>query len=356
MRTSMGSFFQRFKRVFQKSAAISDGIEPHVRQARADPLPGFVTATEERSRTIELLLRLAEERAKTLESLLVVAEERTRTLEYVAQQSLFAHNHQIDFLQKLYVEAMPRLLDLNARPAFNAASFFELKTDHPIALGSNDHINPDSTTEGVSRPTLFVQDCIRVLGSHMKILDLGSGAAGLVFEFAMNGVPAVGIDGSDFCRINRVGYWPLLPNNLFTCDITKPFSFVSQGTEAVTTFDVITMWEVLEHIAEPELAGLFVNIARHLGNEGYFIGSVSIVEYVDSAGSPYHVTLKPRDWWKAKFIECGLVMLDTHPFNEKLFCRGNGPRFQDFHNYALQPNEGFWFVAQKASTNARVAA
>jgi hypothetical protein len=48
----------------------------------------------------------------------------------------------------------------------------------------------------------------------------------------------------------------------------------------------------------------------------------------------------------SKLIESGLVMLDNHPFNEKLFCQGNGPRFQDFHNYALNPNEGFWFVAQ----------
>lgn len=283
-------------------------------------------------------------------------EERTRTLEYVARQSMFTVNHQIDFLQRLYVESMPRLLNLNNRPAFNAAGILELKTDYPIALSSNDHINPDSTTEGVSRPTLFVQNCIDVLGSNIKSLDLGTGAAGLVFEFAMNDVLAVGVDGSDFCRTNRIGYWPLLPHNLFTCDITKPFSFVSRDTQAVTNFDVITMWEVLEHIAEQDLAGLLVNIGRHLNERGYFIGSISLLEYVDSTGSPYHVTLKPRDWWKAKFIESGLVMLETHPFNEKLFCRGNGPRFQDFHNYALNPNEGFLFVAQKRSDNERLSA
>jgi hypothetical protein len=187
-------------------------------------------------------------------------------------------------------------------------------------------------------------------------LDLGTGAAGLVFEFAMNGVLAVGVDGSDFCRANRIGYWPLLPNNLFTCDITKPFSFVSRSTQAVTNFDVITMWEVLEHIAEQDLADLFVNVERHLDERGYFMGSISLLEYVDSTGSPYHVTLKPREWWKAKLQECGLVMLDTHPFNEKFFCRGNGPRFQDFHNYALNPNKGFFFVAQKISDSERISA
>ena len=327
----MESVFQWLKRVLQKAVS----------------MPGLVVATEERSRTIEFLLRLAEDRAIRIESLLVVAEERTRTLEYVARQSLFAHNHQIDFLQKLYVEAIPRLPDLNARPGFNAAPFLELKTNYQIALGSNDHINPDSTTEGVSRPTLFVQDCIRLLGGHIKSLDLGSGAAGLVFEFAMNGILAVGVDGSDFCRINRVGYWPLLPGNLFTCDITKPFRFMAQGTSEVSKFEVVTMWEVLEHIGEKDLAAVLHNVDAHLTSTGYFMGSISLLEYVDASGTPYHVTLKPKPWWRDKFQECGLIMLDEHPFNERLFCRGNGPRFQDFHNYFANPHDGFHFVAQR---------
>lgn len=337
MKIFIDSLLQRLKRALRSSASIRDGVGPDLGQKpdQRDDLSALVVTTEERSRTIESLLR--------------IVEERTKTLEYVARQSMFAVSHQIDFLQRLYVELMPRLLDLNNRPAFNAAGILELKTDYPIALGSNDHINPDSTIEGVSRPTLFVKNCTNVLGGDIKFLDLGTGAAGLVFEFAMNGVLAVGVDGSDFCRSNQIGYWPLLPNNLFTCDITKPFSFVSRGTQTVTNFDVITMWEVLEHIAEHDLANLFVNIGRHLDERGYFMGSISLLDYVDSTGSPYHVTLKPRDWWKAKFIESGLVMLDKHPFNEEFFCRGNGPRFQDFHNYALKPDEGFLFVAQKAS-------
>lgn len=75
---------------------------------------------------------------------------------------------------------------------------------------------------------------------------------------------------------------------------------------------------------------------------------------MDSAGNPYHVTLKPRDWWKVKFLESGLVMLDTRPFVEKLFCRGNGPRFQVFYKYAINQNDGFWFVAQRVSDSEQV--
>jgi hypothetical protein len=230
-----------------------------------------------------------------------------------------------------------------------------LETDYPIAADSHDHINPGSTSEGISRPTFFVQNCISVLGRDIKCLDLGSGAAGLVFEYVMNQVVAVGIDGSDFCRVNRIGYWPLLPNNLFTCDITKPFNFLLQDSQTHINFDVITMWEVLEHVAESDLPCLFSNIYRHMDEDSYFIGSVSFLEYSDSNGNEYHVTRKPRGWWEAKFIESGFVVLDIHPFNEKFFCRGNGPRFQDIHNYALNPNKGFLFVAQRESNFERVS-
>lgn len=296
---------------------------------------------------IELRYQTIDDAIKRIESLVRVMEERTRTIEYVSHQLIFANKYQIDFLQRMYTEILPRLPDFGNENCFNAAAVIGLETDHPIAYESNDHLNPDSTTEGIARPTLFVQDCIRVIGRDMTCLDLGTGSAGLVYEFAMNGVLSVGVDGSDFCRVNRVGYWPLLENNLFTCDITKPFKFVSKKDHKQKNFQIITMWEVLEHLAEQDLPLLLRNIASHLDDKGYFIGSVSLLEYRDDAGNPYHVTLKSRGWWESKFKENGLVILERHPFSEHFFCRGNGPRYQDYHNYHRQPNEGFLFVSKK---------
>ena len=284
--------------------------------------------------------------AKSLLTLMQVVEQRTRTLEYLCQQNLVTQNYAVDLLQKLYVEAMPNWGQLLKQAPFNAAAVLTLNTAHPVAVNSNDHINPDSTLEGVVRPTLFVQDIVKVLGTNIKALDLGTGAAGLVFEFAANGVLAVGIDGSDFCRRNRIGYWPLLPNNLLTCDITKPFSFSTLPESDAAKFDLITMWEVLEHLHEHDLPELFRNIESNLSDQGFFVGSISLVEYSDASGSPYHVTLKPRDWWHEQFASHGLEMLDTHPFCERFFPRGNGPRYQDFHNYRSNPMDGFLFVAK----------
>lgn len=297
---------------------------------------------------MDSLLRVVEERSRTIDDLLRIVEERSRTLEYETRQGVLASNYQIDFLLKMYVETMSASRTFSDSVVFDAARLIELKTDFPIAYESNDHLSPDSTMEGVSRPTLFVQNCIDALGKDMHALDLGTGAAGIVYEFAMNGVLAVGIDGSDFCRRNKIGYWPLLGNNLFTCDITREFSFVDRDTNAVSQFDLVTMWEVLEHIEEEGLPSLFANVRKHLRDDGFFIGSVSFVEYNDPDGNPYHVTLKPWEWWEERFREFGLEVQAEHPFNEKWFPRGNGPRFQDFHNYERNSDEGRLFVARKA--------
>jgi hypothetical protein len=298
------------------------------------------------------LLRLAEERSRTLESLLHdslmllrITEERSRTDLYQSTQALFYANYQMDMLQNWYVESMLASSHLANNRAVVAARSIRLKTDHPLALTSNDHLAPDSTAEGIVRPTKFVRHCVDVLGSDIRCLDLGTGAAGLVLEYVMNGIVAIGVDGSDYCRKNKIGYWPLLPDNLRTCDITRPFLF-EQANEETAHFNLITMWEVLEHIGEDDLPGLLQNVKLHLASTGYFVGSISLVEYADKEGAPYHVTLKPKDWWRERFEENGLVMLDEHPFNERLFCRGNGPRFQDFHNYSSTPGEGFHFVAR----------
>jgi hypothetical protein len=302
------------------------------------------------------ILKITEERSRTLEAqlndsliLMRTMEERSRTLEYQANQSLYATTYQVNLLQKWYVESMQANSPAVDAPAVVEALSIKLETSHPIALSSNDHLMPDSTSEGFARPTAFVTHCIDVLGSDIRCLDLGVGAAGLIFEYVANGLIAVGIDGSDHCRKNRIGYWPVLPNNLYTCDITHPFCFKWPDGGRVS-FDLITMWEVLEHILESDLGILLKNVKKHLGKDGYFIGSVSLIEYADKKGTPYHVTLHSKLWWADKFNEYGLVMLDSHPFNEHLFCRGNGPKFQDFHNYLDSPNDGFHFVAQISKT------
>lgn len=319
--------------------------------------PGGQELNEQRleHRDMLTLLRTMEERSRALEActkdiltLMRLTEERSRTLEYQATQLLAVSNFQNDILQKWYVESVGGVGSFFSKPAITAAGSICLETAHPIAFSSNDHIAPDSTSEGIVRPSLFVRHCIDLLGEDIRCLDLGVGAAGLVFEYVMNDVVAIGLEGSDYCYKHNIGYWPLLLNNLHTCDITHPFRLKYLENNNPVHFHVITMWEVLEHIAEKDVLAVLQNVAAHLEpSSGYFVGSISLLEYVGATGTPYHVTLQPRTWWQQRFAESGLVMLAEHPFDPRLFCRGNGPRFQDIHNYFSNPDAGFHFVARR---------
>ncbi|MBL0422263.1 methyltransferase domain-containing protein [Ramlibacter sp. AW1] len=300
---------------------------------------GLVQVLEERSRSHEHELL-------NMHTLLKIAEERSRSLEHQLQQVLMSTQHQVDFSQRWYAEAGALATESPIERARRAAKDLVLETAHPVANDSHDHLVPQSTMEGLSRPTPFVIHCVDILGPDLLAMDIGTGAAGLVYEFAMNGVTALGIDGSDYCRRHRIGYWPMLPDNLRTCDVTKPYRVSHAETRQQVAFNLVTMWEVLEHIAETDLPTTLEQIRSHLAPDGYFVGSISLLEYTDSAGRPYHVTLRPRTWWHETFRRAGLAMVEQHPWDLRLFCRGNGPRFQDFHNYALHPSEGFHFVSR----------
>jgi hypothetical protein len=61
---------------------------------------------------------------------------------------------------------------------------------------------------------------------------------------------------------------------LFTADTTKPFRLRGAGAEGLR-FSVVTLWEVMEHIAEGDLPAVFGNIDAHLAPGGLVILSVS---------------------------------------------------------------------------------
>jgi 2-polyprenyl-3-methyl-5-hydroxy-6-metoxy-1,4-benzoquinol methylase len=280
-----------------------------------------------------------------------VSEERSRTLQFICEQNSDSLAYQIELEHKKYIQQSIRTNAGVERSPLETRVIPVLSTRFPFAVSSNDYLHPESTIEGVVRPTEFVLNCLSILGADMSVLDLGVGAGGLVYEFVMNGVLAVGLDGSDFCAKYKLGYWPLLKHNLLNCDVTKPFRLFLPSTNDPHKFDLITMWEVLEHIDEVSLAGIFENVLHHLGDDGYFVGSISCIEYADIHGHPYHVTLYPRAWWKETFAKNGLTICEEHPFEPRFFCRGVGRRYHDFHNYTSNPDAGFHFVARRNSTS-----
>jgi len=254
---------------------------------------------------------------------------------------------QRDF-RKSMLHMQKNILDLKslmARSFFNPE--FLLLTDYPLALYSDDFRSPRGSMSDDTRSPKFVQAALNVFGIT-SYLDLGCAGGGLVFDFLMAGYSAFGIDGSNYGKLNQNGHWNVIPHALAIADITEKFEIKTIRGESAK-FSLIGAWEVLEHIPEEKLPGLFANIYRHLNDEGYFMASVA--QFPDSdpiTGSVWHVTIKDKTWWCKKFKEFGFEICDLG-FPAAAFPRGSGNDYSYDWNVAENSTLGFHIVLKKSS-------
>lgn len=226
---------------------------------------------------------------------------------------------------------------------------FKIETKYNIAYESDDHIHPRGTRNDNTRYPRFRQKCYQLFGKEASLLDLGCAGGGLVADFLFSGLPAVGIEGSDFSRHIARAEWSRVPNFLFTADITKPFSLTANDNPHNYKFMIVSAWEVLEHIPEELLTGLLTNIYNHLSDQGYFVASVAQFEDADPrTGAKWHVTIKSQEWWRSKFAECGFEIVPNvfHPLD---FPRGTGNGEEDW-NAMVNPHLGFHIAARKINS------
>lgn len=169
-------------------------------------------------------------------------------------------------------------------------------TDHPLASNSPDHRIPKGAINDNTHDPEFTAQVEQFFKRKINVLDLGCAGGGLVYDFLFSGNNAIGIEGSDIPLRMSLGEWDhlYLHNKLFTADISEPFILKDKGR--ICKFDLITAWEVLEHIPENKINILIMNIKRHLKKEGYFMASVAMFE-----DPPYHVTIKNKAWWLEMF-------------------------------------------------------
>jgi len=173
-------------------------------------------------------------------------------------------------------------------------------TSFPIATESKDHTEPKGTKNDNTKSKNFVDKIISLFGADkVKYLDLGCAGGGFVKQFVDNNCLAAGVDGSDYSFLKKRAEWGNIPNNLFTADITKPFYFTNDdGTKIL--FNIISAYDVLEHLHEHELDGFYSNLKNNLDKEGIFV--CSIANFQDTG---YHHTLKPKEWWIEQFSKNG---------------------------------------------------
>lgn len=202
-----------------------------------------------------------------------------------------------------------------------------VKTERQVAYESPDHLVPWGTRRDNSRQRRFNQKLYQLFGEErppLWILDLGCSGGGFVKDCLDDGCMAVGIEGSDFSKRMRRAEWRSIPEHLFTADITAPFDISGEFPEGEQRlqFDVITTWEVMEHIREVDLAAVAENIKKHLRPGGLWIMSIALCDDIRN-GVNLHQTVKPPIWWKQKFEGLGLQCAENyvHYFNTQ-FLRG----------------------------------
>jgi 2-polyprenyl-3-methyl-5-hydroxy-6-metoxy-1,4-benzoquinol methylase len=181
----------------------------------------------------------------------------------------------------------------------------EVQTKYPVAFESPDHKIPHGTAKNNSTNKKFVLHMDEKLHGEfgtqtLRVMDLGCSGGQMVIDFLELRWVAIGIEGSDHSLKHKRANWKDYANkNLFTADITKPFSVKLEGKPS--TFHLITAWEVMEHIAQRDLEFVFDNIRDHLEPGGYFIASTTSTPDVQN-GIDLHQTQWENSRWR-EYVE-----------------------------------------------------
>jgi 2-polyprenyl-3-methyl-5-hydroxy-6-metoxy-1,4-benzoquinol methylase len=227
-----------------------------------------------------------------------------------------------------------------------------LETDYPSAVFSNAIELPPGGKIDNAIALRFNRRLYELFGGRecLRVLDFGCAGGGFVRSLIDDGHFAVGLEGSDYARMNQSAEWSTIPMHLFTCDISKPFRLTDSVTNAPLLFDAITAWEVLEYIPAECLPGLFENLDRHLAPGGCALFSiVTFFDWDPQNGGVRGVTVKPRSWWENKFTSLGFEIDDQHPIGKDDWLRGSGQCRTDWHE---EQGLGFHIVLRKKAISA----
>lgn len=155
---------------------------------------------------------------------------------------------------------------------------------------------------------------------QISILDLGCGGGGMIEDFINIGNIGVGLDVRNGYYLRRAYSWGTRPNNLFRCDITRPFQIYFD--EKPAKFDIITSFEVFEHIHPSHIDNLLSNIQNHSHEKTVLLLQIST--------NPYewvHRTILPRTEWLNIFSKYNLEFKGCLPSTIRPDCKDQAISF-----------------------------
>ena len=207
-----------------------------------------------------------------------------------------------------------------------------LKCKRKIAYNSLDHVAPLGTRQDNSSNHLFNEKLYRLYGyKQITLLDIGCSGGRLVKETIDDGHIAVGLEGSDYSKRFHRAEWRTIPEFLFTCDVTKPFSLYIYPPKRPMLFNVVTAWEFMEHIEKKDLAPLIHNVKKHMASDCIWVMSIANCPSIYN-GIDLHRTKESKEWWVSKLREFGLINVNGYVeyFNTQ-FVRGKYETSGSFH-------------------------
>ena len=148
-------------------------------------------------------------------------------------------------------------------------------------------------------------------------MDIGCAGGQLIVDFHRRGHTAIGIEGSDYNIKHKQFNWPEYYRSvLWTADLTKPLKIVDENGDRVL-FDLISAWEVVEHIHPNDLNFFFDNILDQLKPDGIFVSSVNTgpdLRY-DENGNLYalHQSVFLEQYWKEEILKNRVIQ--PYPFS-----------------------------------------
>ena len=200
----------------------------------------------------------------------------------------------------------------------------KLETNHPIAFDSPDHLMPWGTMRDNTSNIDFIDEIHEFFKlncdlDNFNFMDLGCSGGQLAVDFHSKGNISVGLEGSDYSVKHQRANWPQYHNKvLFTCDVTKPYTIFNNDIKV--EFDIITAWEVVEHIHPDDLGLFFTHINNNLKDGGIFLASISTIEDVIE-GFKLHQSVFSEGEWYAKFpeiVDGTNLKLYQYPFDNKV--------------------------------------
>lgn len=167
----------------------------------------------------------------------------------------------------------------------------KIKTNYELAIDSPDYTSQQlpnlkmsfSAAEDNSTDHYFISKVAEYIANiqnkdlyslRINCLDLGCGGGQLIIDLNEQYFTdiCIGLDGVSG-TLGREN-WNKSDGVLFNADLSKDYEVLKDDTRI--KFDLITSWEVIEHIHPNDLKTFFDNMINHLKDDGIFLCSIAM--------------------------------------------------------------------------------